>query len=319
MKAAQLTPESQSAPPLAAGPQTAADEPGARHRVPWGFLLPALIPLVLVTIGPLIFLYYISLTDYALGTELSSARWVGFDNYARLLTGRDPQFWVAVRNTIGLALSVTIIELILGLSIAIFLDGFSDRTRGVLISILLLPMVITPVIVGLVWKLMLNSEHGVINYLLGYIGIRPAWLGPELSFISVMIVEVWQWTPFVTLILLAGLSSLPKEPHEAAAIDGASAWQSFFYVTLPLLQPVIWLAALLRLIDVLKIFDIIFIMTGGGPGSSTETLAIRSYRLGFYFTGWIGRSSAVAVILAVMTTLVSLVMIRRLQQANQER
>lgn len=317
MKAARLLPNKGRS--HTSGSEVRAADPSARRRVPWAYLLPSLIPLALVTIGPLIFLYYISLTDYALGTSLSTARWVGLDNYMRLLSGRDPQFWVAVQNTIGLALAVTTIELVLGLSIAIFLDGFGDRTRGVLISVLLLPMVVTPVIVGLIWKLMLNSEHGVINYLLGYLGFRPAWLGPDLSFISIMIVEVWQWTPFVTLILLAGLASLPKEPHEAAAIDGANTWQSLLYVTLPLLQPVIWLAALLRLIDVLKIFDIIFIMTGGGPGSTTETLAIRSYRLGFYFTGWIGRSSAVAVILALLTTLVSLVMIRRLQQANRER
>jgi multiple sugar transport system permease protein len=294
-------------------------DPAARRRVPWLYMLPALIPLVLITIGPLIFLYYISLTDYQIGTALSEALFLGLDNYARLLSGRDPQFWPSVRNTLTLAIVATSIELVLGFAIAIFLDGFSDRVRSVVISLLLLPMVVTPVIVGLVWKLMLNSEHGVINYLLGFVGLQPAWLGPDLSFVSVLIVEVWQWTPFVTLILLAGLASLPKEPHEAAAIDGASAWQSLLYVTIPLLQPVIWLAALLRLIDMLKIFDIIFIMTGGGPGSTTETLAIRSYRLGFYFTGWIGRSSAVAVLLAVLTTIVSMIMIGRLQRANRER
>ncbi len=299
--------------------RTLPGDPAARRRFPWPFLLPALIPLVAITVGPLIFLYYISLTDYQIGTALSSARFLGFDNYARLLSGRDPQFWPSVRNTLTLALAATSVELVLGFTIAVFLDGFSDRARGVIISVLLLPMVVTPVIVGLVWKLMFNSEHGVINYLLGYVGLRPAWLGPDLSLFSVMLVEVWQWTPFVTLILLAGLASLPKEPHEAAAIDGASAWQSLLYVTLPLLQPVIWLAALLRLIDVLKIFDIIFIMTGGGPGSTTETLAIRSYRLGFVFTGWIGRSSAVAVLLALLTMAVSTIMIGRLQRANRER
>ena len=211
------------------------------------------------------------------------------------------------------------IELILGFGIALLVDTFSDRTKGILVGVLMLPMVVTPVIVGLVWKLMLNSEHGVINWVLSFLGLRPAWLGPQLSLTSIMIVEIWQWTPFVALILIAGLASLPTEPHEAAAIDGATGWQSLVYITLPLLMPVIMLAVLLRLIDALKIFDIIFIMTGGGPGSATETLAIHSYRLGFYFTGWIGRASATAVVLAVLTTVVSTIMIGRLQRVSRER
>jgi multiple sugar transport system permease protein len=209
--------------------------------------------------------------------------------------------------------------LVLGFGIALLIDSFGERLKGVMVAILMLPMVVTPVIVGLVWKLMLNSEHGVINWALGHIGVRPAWLGPELSLTSIMIVEIWQWTPFVALILMAGLASLPSEPHEAAAIDGASGWQSLLYITLPLLMPVIALALLLRLIDVFKIFDIIFIMTGGGPGSTTETLAIHSFRLGFYFTGWIGRASATAVVLAVLTTVVSTIMIVQLQRISRER
>ncbi|MBW7882607.1 MAG: sugar ABC transporter permease [Caldilineaceae bacterium] len=311
--------ETTQSPPQAKPAVRARGGPADRQRTPWEFILPALVPLFLITIGPLIFLYYISMTDYELGTALSDARWVGLDNYARLFSGKDPQFWSAVVNTIWLAVVATAIELVLGFGIALLVDSFSDRMKGLLVAILMLPMVVTPVIVGLVWKLMMNSEHGVINWLLGHFGMRPAWLGPDLSLASVMIVEVWQWTPFAALILLAGLSSLPTEPHEAAAIDGASGWQSLIYVTLPLLMPVILLAALLRLIDVLKIFDVIFIMTGGGPGSSTETLAIHSYRLGFYFTGWIGRASATAVVLAILTTAVAIIMIVRLQRVYQER
>ncbi len=290
-----------------------------RRRTPWGFILPALVPLLLITIGPLIFLYYMSLTDFELGASLSEARWVGLDNYIRLFSGKDPQFWPAIVNTIGIAVAATAIELVLGFGIALLIDSFGERLKGILVAILMLPMVVTPVIVGLVWKLMLNSEHGVINWALGYIGLQPAWLGPELSLTSIMIVEIWQWTPFVALILMAGLASLPGEPHEAAAIDGATGWQSLIYITLPLLMPVIVLALLLRLIDVLKIFDIIFIMTGGGPGSATETLAIHSFRLGFYFTGWIGRASAAAVVLAVLTTAVSTIMIVQLQRISRER
>lgn len=299
--------------------RSASSGAGDRRRTPWQFILPALIPLALITIGPLIFLYYISLTDFELGSSLAEARWVGLDNYIRLFTGKDPQFWPAITNTLLIAVVATTIELVLGFGIALLIDSFGERLKGVLIAILMLPMVVTPVIVGLVWKLMLNSEHGVINWALGFAGLGPAWLGPDLSLTSIMIVEIWQWTPFVALILMAGLASLPAEPHEAAAIDGATGWQSLIYITLPLLMPVIVLALLLRLIDALKIFDIIFIMTGGGPGSATETLAIHSYRLGFYFTGWIGRASATAVVLAVITTVVSTIMIARLQRISRER
>ena len=268
-----------------------------RRRTPWGFILPALVPLLLITIGPLIFLYYMSLTDFELGASLSEARWVGLDNYIRLFSGKDPQFWPAIVNTIGIAVAATAIELVLGFGIALLIDSFGERLKGILVAILMLPMVVTPVIVGLVWKLMLNSEHGVINWALGYIGLQPAWLGPELSLTSIMIVEIWQWTPFVALILMAGLASLPGEPHEAAAIDGATGWQSLIYITLPLLMPVIVLALLLRLIDVLKIFDIIFIMTGGGPGIRHRDPGHSFVPAGFLFHGLdrpcVGRSGCV--------------------------
>ena len=314
-KAAPAAPAKQPGPQPGQANSSSAD----RRRTPWGFILPALVPLALITIGPLIFLYYISLTDFELGSSLSEASFVGLDNYVRLFTGKDPQFWPAIVNTLFIAVTATAIELILGFAIALLVDSFSDRIKGGLVAVLMLPMVVTPVIVGLVWKLMLNSEHGVINWALDFVGLGQAWLGPELSLTSIMIVEVWQWTSFVALILMAGLASLPREPHEAAAIDGASGWQSLIYITLPLLMPVIVLALLLRLIDALKIFDIVFIMTGGGPGSATETLAIHSYRQGFYFTGWIGRASATAVVLAVITTVVSTIMIGRLQRISRER
>jgi multiple sugar transport system permease protein len=289
-----------------------------RRRVPWAFILPAVVPLALITIGPLLFLYGISMTNYDLGTQLSDARFVGLANYIRLFSGRDPEFVTAVRNTLILGFVATSAELVLGLFVALLLDSL-ERWRGTLIALLLLPMVVTPVIVGLIWKLMLNASNGVINWLLAPLGVAPTWLGPNLSLLSVLMVEIWQWTPFVALILLSGLSSLPMEPHEAAAIDGAGPWQTLFLVTLPLLKPIIVVAVLFRLIDVLKIFDIVFIMTGGGPGASTETLSIHAYRLGFLQTGWVGRASATAVVLALLTTVVTSFVVGRLQQTNQER
>jgi multiple sugar transport system permease protein len=285
----------------------------------WLFIGPSFIPLLVITIGPMLFLYYVSLTNYDLGTQLFDAKFVGFDNFVRLFSGKDREFWVSVKNTLSLSIAATCVELALGFLIALTINSL-EKIRGFLVSVLMLPMVVTPVIVGLTWKLMLNSEHGVVNWILSNtIGLSPTWLGPTLSMLSVMMVEVWQWTPFVTLILLSGLSSLPVEPFEAAAIDGANPFQAFLYVTLPLLRPIILLALLFRLIDVLKIFDIVYIMTGGGPGSSTEVLSIHSYRLGFVNTGWIGRASATAVILTLLTVVISNIMIKQLQKSYQER
>lgn len=285
----------------------------------WWFLAPSVIPLVIITIGPMLFLYYVSLTNYELGTQLREAKFLWFDNFFRLFSGKDREFWNSIQSTLTLGILATISEVLLGVLIAVLLDSL-HRIRGFLSSILMLPMVVTPVIVGLVWKLMMNNEHGVLNWMLNNtIGIAPTWLGPKLSLFSVLLVEVWQWTPFVTLIVLSGLASLPIEPLEMAEIDGANSFQKFFLIKLPLLKPILFLAILFRMIDVLKIFDIIFIMTSGGPGSVTEVLSIHAYRLGFVNTGWIGRASATAVVLSLLTVAISNVMIKQLQKAYKER
>jgi len=290
-----------------------------RGKEVWWFLSPSVVPLVIITIVPMIFLYYVSMTNYDLGTQISDAKFIWFDNYIRLFSGKDREFWNSLKCTISLGISATIVEVILGSLIALLLDSM-DRIRGFLTSILMLPMVVTPVIVGLIWKLMMNSEHGVINWILNLtLGVAPTWLGPELSLFSVFLVEVWQWTPFVTLIVLSGLASLPVEQLEMAEIDGANPFQKFIHITLPLLRPILLLAILFRMIDVLKIFDIIFIMTAGGPGSTTEVLSIHAYRLGFVNTGWIGRASATAVVLTILTVVVSNIMIKQLQKAYKDR
>jgi len=259
------------------------------------------------------------MTNYDLGTPLSSARFVWFDNFVRLFSGRDREFWASIRVMLFLGITATTIELLLGFAIALLLNSM-EKIQGTVVSLLMFPMVVTPVIVGLIWKLMLNNDYGVINWMIRQVGLpAPTWLGPDLSLFSVLIVEVWQWTPFVTLIILSGLASLPVEPIEAAAVDGATPWQSLIHIIIPLLKPLIILAILFRLIDILKIFDIIFVLTGGGPGSATESISIHSYRLGFYQTGWIGRASATAVILAIIVSIASTFMIKRIQAARQEK
>jgi multiple sugar transport system permease protein len=176
-------------------------------------------------------------------------------------------------------------------------------------------MVITPTIISLIWKLMLNTEYGVLNFILSQFGLgKINWLGPKEAFWSLILVDVWEWTPFIALILYAGLQALPQEPYEAAVVDGANPRQIFFYLTLPLLKPMILIALLLRSIDALKMFDVVYGLTQGGPGNATELMSLHIYRLGFRHTNWIGRASANAVILLFLSTLLTTVLLRTLRR-----
>jgi multiple sugar transport system permease protein len=186
-------------------------------------------------------------------------------------------------------------------------------------SFLIIPMVITPTIISLIWKLMLNTEYGVLNYILSLFSIAKInWLGYENALWSVMMVDIWEWTPFVALILYAGLQSLPQEPYEAVVVDGASPLQIFYYLTLPLLKPMIFIAILLRSIDSLKIFDIVYGLTQGGPGNATELMSMHIYRLGFRHTNWIGRASANAMVLLVIITILTNILLRIMRRGTRE-
>ena len=165
-------------------------------------------------------------------------------------------------------------------------------------------MVVTPVMAGLLWRLMFNNLLGVVNAFLAPFGLEQNWLGsPKIAILSVSIVEAWQWTPFVALILYAGLRALPEGPIEAAQLDGASGWKMLRFVLLPMLRPIMGLVIALRVIDGLKIFDTAFALTQGGPGNATETLGLRVFHTGLYQTGLIGRASAMAVMLLVLVTI----------------
>jgi multiple sugar transport system permease protein len=182
---------------------------------------------------------------------------------------------------------------------------------------LLVPMMLPPVVVGVVWRLMLNPNFGAINGTLkgaGLDSLALAWTAsPKLALFSVIMVDVWQWTPFMFLVLLAGLQATPQEPYEAALVDGSSAWQTFQFVTLPLLKPAILIALLLRTMDLLRVFDQIFILTEGGPGFATETISLYIYRAAFRFSDF-GYAAAMSFVLLILTNIISLLYIRLLQQ-----
>ncbi len=247
------------------------------------FLIPSLLLLGVLLVGPFIYMVGVSFTDLSYALPDHDGNFLGFDNYRRLMRD-DPVFWDSFRTTLIFVFGVVSVEFVLGFALALLLFHQVQRRRFVL-TLLLIPMMLAPVAVGLMWKLMLHGEFGMLTHylrLLGLLGPQSALLGShDLVLPSVMLVDVWEWTPFVTLVILAGLLSLPREPFEAAIMDGARPWQVFRDITVPLLRPIIALVLLLRGIDAFKEFDKVFILTGGGPGTATELLSIYTWRINF--------------------------------------
>ena len=258
------------------------------------FPLPAIIFVALLMIFPVLYTLFLSLTNWNL-TSGAPLSFVGFDSYVRVLN--EPRFLHALARTFVFTFFAVAIEGVLGVAIAIILNrAFVGKSLAKLL--LLLPLVATPVAVGIVFNLFFDPTIGLANFILQSAGLpQGLWISSAASVIpSLIIVDVWQWTPMITLIVLAGLAGLSNEPVEAAHVDGASEWQILRYVTIPMVMPVILTAIILRLIDALKTFDIIFAMTGGGPGYASETLNIMGYKYSFeYFR--MGQSSVILVVL----------------------
>lgn len=247
------------------------------------FLSPALVLLTLIVVGPFFYTIAVSFTNLSYALPDHGGSFVGFDNYRRLVRS-DPFFWDSFKTTLVFVGAAVTIEMLLGFGIALLLAGRIARRRFVL-TLVLVPMMLAPVTIGLIGKLMLQGEFGLATYYLRQIGIfgeQTAMLSdPKLAVVAIVILDVWQWTPFVTLVLLAGMLGLPREPYEAAIMDGASRRRILWDITLPLLRPIIGLVLLLRSIDAFKEFDKVFVLTGGGPGTSTELLSIYTWRVNF--------------------------------------
>jgi multiple sugar transport system permease protein len=284
--------------PEHAQPVTAGRARGARSAAfPYLFLAPAVTLLAALTLYPLVYVVRTSLHRWTPRGET----WVGLDNFVRL--GRDPFFFRATGQTLVFTASALALELLLGLALALVLDG-AVRGRSWWRAAFLLPMIVPPVVAGVVWRLIYNPSFGVLNGLLRMAGVetrRLTWLAdPKLALPSVIVVDVWEWTPFVFLILLAGLQSIPEEPYEAARVDGSSAWQTLRHITLPLLRPAILVALLLRTMDLVRLFDQVFILTQGGPGFSTETVSLYIYKTAFRFYDF-GYAAALSLALLGVT------------------
>lgn len=274
-----------------------------RHQR-WLFPAPAVIFIVVMMIFPLGYTLWNSFSGWSL-TAGRPNTFIGPQNYFDIL--RDARFWNAVFNTFYFTALAMTVELTLGVAMALLIDGKDYRGKRIVTSLLLLPMMATPVAVAMVWLLMFEPTAGVINYVFGQLGLpKQLWIAGSSSVIpSLVLVDVWEWTPLITLIVLAGLAGLPSEPFEAARVDGASYWQTLWRVTLPMLLPTISVAGLLRFIDCIKTFDIIYGMTGGGPGFSSETLNIYTYNQAFYYFNF-GYASSLLVIFFTIVTGVSL-------------
>jgi multiple sugar transport system permease protein len=274
-----------------------------RHQR-WLFPAPAVIFIVVMMIFPLGYTLWNSFSGWSL-TAGRPNTFIGPQNYFNMMS--DARFWNAVLNTFYFTALAMMVELVLGVAMALLIDARDYPGKRIVTSLLLLPMMATPVAVAMVWLLMFEPTAGVINYVLGEVGLpKQLWIAGSSSVIpSLVLVDVWEWTPLITLIVLAGLAGLPSEPFEAARVDGASYWQTLGRVTLPMLLPTISVAALLRFIDCIKTFDIIYGMTGGGPGFSSETLNIYTYNQAFYYFNF-GYASALLVIFFTIVTGVSL-------------
>src|SRR5712664_4928648 len=235
-----------------------------RLRPYLGFIWPALVVCSAVIIFPWLFTVWMSFNDWHIG---SARAWVGIENYSKLATDR--RFLESIGHTVYFTVLAVFLPLVLGTFAAtVFHKKF--RGRGFFRTLFIMPMMATPVAVSLVWTMMFHPQLGVLNYLLSLVGIPPSlWVFDQATVIpSLVLVETWQWTPLVMLIVLGGLAAIPAEPYESAQIDGATRWQVFRYISLPLIMPFLFIASMIRMIDAVKSFDTIFVITQGGPGTA---------------------------------------------------
>jgi len=272
-------------------------------------LAPATILMMSLTLFPFLVSLYLSFTDYSL-IQPDEINGIGFDNYSSLLTSSD--FWTSVRVTLMFTIFAVSIQTVLGVGIAALLHHEIKQAPWLRV-VYLLPMAITPIAATFTFRLMFNPSLGVLNYFLTSLGFEPsAWTAsPNLALFSLILVDTWQWTPFILLIVMGGMAAIPPESEEASAMDGAGPFRTFFWVILPQLKPYLALALLFRLIDAFKTFDIIFVLTGGGPGVLTRTLNLLAYKYGIEFLS-MGYASAIAIIMLIFTLFVGQIFLRRL-------
>lgn len=282
------------------------------RRFKWLIVAPAALLILLLSIYPLIYSVWVAFVNYDF--QIPGHEFVGFDNFQQILD--DPLAMSSLVTTVLLSIANVTVELLLGLGLALAMIG-AFRGRGLVMSILIVPLFISPVIVGQSWAMFLQRPFGPADYLLTQLLGRPvtiSWLTEApWNFIAIIVADVWQWTPFMFVILLAGLASIPQHIYEVAELDGISRTRTFIYITLPQLAPVILLAVTFRLLDSVKLFDVIFMLTGGGPGTQTYTSSFYLYQIGFQ-QFHLSMATAGSWLFLLLLTVVIAVLVRRLMR-----
>lgn len=274
----------------------------------WGFLTPALIFLAVTALFPLLYSVYLSFFRLKLNLPNQEPVFVGFANYAKMLT--DTMLHTSTLNTIVFAFISVALEVVLGLMVAMVICSDKMWAR-VVTSIFMIPMIMAPVAIGTLWRMMMDSSTGVLNYFLSFFGIDSVqWLAdPTMAKVSVLLVNVWQLTPWVTVICSAGLKALPQDCIQAALVDGATPRQIFWKIVLPLIKPVLVIVVMMRFTDAFKVFDTVYTMTNGGPGTATEMLPNFIYKQGlkYYDAGY---AAALAVVFVLVMAVITLFFLR---------
>jgi multiple sugar transport system permease protein len=273
---------------------------------PYLFLTPALAILAIALMYPIGYMIYASFLDWNPSQRIGEASFVGWRNYLFLLN--DPKFRESFGVTLIFAASVVSIEMVLGVGLAMLLDR-NIRGLSLLRTLFILPMMIAPIVVGLMWRLMYHPTVGIFNRTLKGMGLSPVpWLSDaNWALASIVIADIWQWTPFIFILALAALQSLPRSALEAARIDGANGWQQILHIKLPLMLPVLIVTCLLRLIDAFKVLEVVLVLTNGGPGLSTEILSLRISRTASEFRE-LGKAAAMSNILLMMLLFLTMAM-----------
>lgn len=272
--------------------------------VPYAYIAPAVAVMLAGLAYPIVEAFHLSLYDWGMGTPWTTARWAGLDAFREMLA--QPQVWTSVGVTAAFVAIAVTIEMVLGIALALLLEK-PVRGMRAFRTVFVLPMMIAPICVGLIWRYLFDASFGPINHLMRFLGLAPqAWLAePGLAFLAMVVTDVWQWTPFVFIMALAALQGMDASLVEAAKIDGASWRQTVFLVKLPLIKPILLVTLLMRMIDAFRGLEVIYVMTFGGPGQATELFSLHIYKAAFV-SQKLGYASALSVLLLALVTVLSL-------------
>jgi multiple sugar transport system permease protein len=281
------------------------------------FLGPAVLVMAAACLYPVLAAFQLAGYDWSMGTPWESANWVGLKNFATAFS--NPRVWASLWTTLLFAAVCVSAEMALGIALALALE---HKVRGMALfrTLFILPMMIAPIAVGLVWRYMFDAQFGLINAVLVLVGLEPkTWLAdPGLAFVAIVIADIWQWTPFVFIMMIAALANVDSSVIEASRIDGARWWQMTFRVKLPMVMHVIAITLMMRLIDAFRVLEVVYVLTFGGPGDSTEILSLHIYKTAFVGQQ-LGVAAAISVLLLVVVALLSWAALRLSNPMKEER